>query len=328
VTWQPPPTNFEGCNLSARTLDTSIARVLIYAPQDGAVVFLFGGRTSGSTDIEVSLGSFNAPRIRTIVTDSLALVRTIAHRGAGLLAPENTLSAVRLSARFPTPGVEFDVRLTKDSVPILMHDASTARTTGFPGLVADLTFAQIEDLNAAHYFNNGEAAPEPPPALLDVLSLIRYTQIPLVFAEVKHNAAFTPGAEARRVLDVIQRSGINTRIVVYSTTPQVLTALRALDPSIRLGYSQDRFQDTQRAFVAQYGVEFVFYPLDSLWHADSTGFAQLRSAGVRLVGFTAASVTAVDSGASLPGTTLILADTVPALFTTPLSNQAARSPRS
>ena len=62
----------------------------------------------------------------------------IAHRGAGRLAPENTLAAMRLGASHGHSMFEFDVKLTGDGKPILMHDASLERTTNGRGhLVGD-----------------------------------------------------------------------------------------------------------------------------------------------------------------------------------------------
>ncbi|MGD2139925.1 MAG: glycerophosphodiester phosphodiesterase family protein, partial [Burkholderiales bacterium] len=53
--------------------------------------------------------------------------RVIAHRGGGLLAPENTLAALRYAANLGFQGVEFDVKLTADEVPVLLHDDAQER---------------------------------------------------------------------------------------------------------------------------------------------------------------------------------------------------------
>lgn len=71
--------------------------------------------------------------------------RIIAHRCGGALAPENSLAGLAAAARLGCRGVEFDVMLTRDGVPILMHDETLGRTTRCHGNVADLTFAQIRD---------------------------------------------------------------------------------------------------------------------------------------------------------------------------------------
>ncbi|NIO40416.1 MAG: glycerophosphodiester phosphodiesterase, partial [Burkholderiales bacterium] len=53
--------------------------------------------------------------------------RIIAHRGGGVLAPENTLAALRYARNLGFEGVEFDVKLTADNVPVLFHDETLER---------------------------------------------------------------------------------------------------------------------------------------------------------------------------------------------------------
>jgi glycerophosphoryl diester phosphodiesterase len=69
--------------------------------------------------------------------------RIIAHRCGGALAPENTLIGLEAAARLGCRAVEFDVMLTSDREPILIHDETLERTTRCTGRVADQTLAQI-----------------------------------------------------------------------------------------------------------------------------------------------------------------------------------------
>lgn len=69
--------------------------------------------------------------------------RIIAHRCGGMLAAENSLAGLEAAARTGCRGVEFDVMLTADRVPILMHDETLDRTTPCRGVVAEHTLAEI-----------------------------------------------------------------------------------------------------------------------------------------------------------------------------------------
>lgn len=69
--------------------------------------------------------------------------RIISHRCGGFLAPENSLAGLEAVACLGCKAVEFDVMLTADGVPILMHDETLDRTMGCSGRVAELTLAQI-----------------------------------------------------------------------------------------------------------------------------------------------------------------------------------------
>ncbi|NJD26302.1 MAG: glycerophosphodiester phosphodiesterase [Betaproteobacteria bacterium] len=83
------------------------------------------------------------------------LPRWIAHRGGGSLAPENTLAGIRLAARMGFRAVEFDVMLTADGTPVLIHDETLERTTNGTGRVCDASDAAIFALDAG----GGEPVP-------------------------------------------------------------------------------------------------------------------------------------------------------------------------
>ena len=76
------------------------------------------------------------------------LPRWIAHRGGGALAPENTLAGIELAARLGYRAVEFDVMLSADGVPVLIHDETLERTTNGHGPVAALPWSVLAGLDA------------------------------------------------------------------------------------------------------------------------------------------------------------------------------------
>jgi glycerophosphoryl diester phosphodiesterase len=73
----------------------------------------------------------------------LQLPTVIGHRGAAAHAPENTLASFREAHRRGAPWVEIDVKLTRDGVPIVMHDDSLKRTTGIDRLVAETSCSEL-----------------------------------------------------------------------------------------------------------------------------------------------------------------------------------------
>ncbi|MFM2068616.1 MAG: hypothetical protein RLZZ584_3525, partial [Pseudomonadota bacterium] len=77
--------------------------------------------------------------------------RWVAHRGAGLLAPENTLAAFRLGAAHGFRAFECDVKLSADDEPFLLHDATLERTTSGRGRAGDLRWAQLAGLDAGSW---------------------------------------------------------------------------------------------------------------------------------------------------------------------------------
>jgi glycerophosphoryl diester phosphodiesterase len=79
--------------------------------------------------------------------------KIIAHRGAGIFAPENTLAAMRYAIENGFKGVEFDVMLSGDGVPMLMHDPSFGRTVSGTGIVAETSAAALSLMDAGSWFS-------------------------------------------------------------------------------------------------------------------------------------------------------------------------------
>jgi glycerophosphoryl diester phosphodiesterase len=88
----------------------------------------------------------------------------IAHRGAGKLAPENTLAAFREGARHGYRAFECDVKLSADGVPFLLHDDTLDRTARTPGLGSDRPWQALSQLDAGGWHSRGFAG-EPPASL-------------------------------------------------------------------------------------------------------------------------------------------------------------------
>ncbi|HNQ91618.1 MAG TPA: glycerophosphodiester phosphodiesterase family protein [Alphaproteobacteria bacterium] len=85
----------------------------------------------------------------------LKLPTIIGNRGAAAYAPENTIESIHTAADMGCKWVEFDVKLTKDSVPILFHDDLLDRTTNGHGPVADMKFSDLRDLECGSWFSDG-----------------------------------------------------------------------------------------------------------------------------------------------------------------------------
>ncbi len=116
--------------------------------------------------------------------------RWVAHRGAGKLAPENTLAAFRLGARHGYRAFECDVKLSADGVPFLLHDATLRRTTNGHGRAADLDWSELARLDAGSWHSRAFAG-EPPASLEGVAAFCLENGYALNI-EIKP----TPGSEA------------------------------------------------------------------------------------------------------------------------------------
>jgi glycerophosphoryl diester phosphodiesterase len=78
----------------------------------------------------------------------------IAHRGASAYLPENTLEAFRLAfEKFKADMIEFDVRITEDGIPVVIHDAKVDRTTNGEGYVSQKSCQELQKLDAGYFFD-------------------------------------------------------------------------------------------------------------------------------------------------------------------------------
>src|SRR5271170_4029312 len=108
----------------------------------------------------------------------------IGHRGACGHAPENTLASMKKALAFGVHGFEFDIQMSKDGEPVVIHDDTLDRTTNGTGAVNAHTLAQLQTLDAG--------AGETIPTLRDVLDMV--DRRCMLFVELKSEFATAPVA--------------------------------------------------------------------------------------------------------------------------------------
>lgn len=168
----------------------------------------------------------------------------IAHRGASAEKPENTVAAFRRALALEVDGIELDVHVTKDGVPVVFHDAQLRRLTGARGRLARTTWAQLRARRVQ--------GREPIPRLAEVLRLTRGLAVvqielkagpvaPVVrairaarAAEWVLLASFKPGLvqQARRLAPAIPRMLISEGRSAPATLVRQLAACGAVGLSV------------------------------------------------------------------------------------------------
>lgn len=187
-------------------------------------------------------------RKRGTTTDWVAwpYPRLLAHRGAGVLAPENTLAAMRVGRRHGFRGVEFDVMLSGDDIPVLMHDAKRGRTVPGRGRIDKLTADQLCELDAGSWFGSDYAG-ERPPLLSEVLTWCRDHNV-WMNIEIKPSSrkrAYTTGFVAAQLTRWIWlergRQGLETHAPEFSSfMPAALFGARDAAPEFARGLLVNR----------------------------------------------------------------------------------------
>jgi glycerophosphoryl diester phosphodiesterase len=163
----------------------------------------------------------------------------VAHRGASADAPENTLAAFELARQNGADGVEFDVRLAADGVPVVVHDETLRRTASLDRAVSSLTSAELARLDCGSWFNRRFPARARPeftregvPTLERVLDLFG-PRFRVLHVELKCSGPDC-GALVEAAVSVLRsREEIARRAIVKSFDLKAIEGVKLLAPDLR-----------------------------------------------------------------------------------------------
>ena len=162
----------------------------------------------------------------------------IGHRGASAVAPENTMAAFREAIAVGADGIEFDVRLTRDSVPVVIHDSSLHRTAGLPQRIADLTWSELKSIDVGSWFARkknlppGSFANETVPSLRELFALFESNNLTLCL-EMKCDTVAEQAPLAEACCRLIDEYDFKDRVIVECFKLPALSILKQLDAEIK-----------------------------------------------------------------------------------------------
>jgi glycerophosphoryl diester phosphodiesterase len=162
----------------------------------------------------------------------------IGHRGASAGAPENTLIAFERAMADGADGVEFDVQLARDGVPVVIHDATLKRTGLRAGAIVDLLSTELEKTDVGTWFNlryparaHSEFANATVPTLARVLEYFKIGEA-MLYIEMKC-ALRDSRALAHQVVHLIHEYQLSTRVVVESFKLDAILETKKIDRDVR-----------------------------------------------------------------------------------------------
>ena len=187
----------------------------------------------------------------------------LAHRGDWRRAPENSLAALQAAMAIPAcDGVEFDVRMSSDGVPILLHDDSLERVQGRPERPDQLTAAQLADLGV--------------PTLDEVLTAL--PRHAFLDVELKDD----PGRAVVEVLAAGRGADLHDA-VVSAFHEDALERIAGLAPAWPRWLNADDVRPSTIAAAVELGCRGIAAD----WHAiDAGSAARVRAAGLDLIAWT------------------------------------------
>jgi glycerophosphoryl diester phosphodiesterase len=198
-----------------------------------------------------------------VVAEVARSMRRLAHRGDWRVAPENTLPALLAALKSPAcGGLEFDVRLSSDGVPVLLHDETLARVQGRPEPVNELKARALEDLGV--------------PSLADILAALPHRAFLDVDLKERHD---------RTVVEVLAagRGPGLVNAVVSSFDTGTLERIAGLVPYWPRWLNAHDLEPETIATASELECQAVSVE----WHViDSGSLARARAAGLEVAAFT------------------------------------------
>ncbi len=212
-----------------------------------AILFLTGA-------ISKTVAQVNLPQLPHSNNDDFVV---IAHRGASAYAPENTHSAFKMAIEMKAEMIELDLLLSKDGIPVVIHDQNLERTTGKKGDVSDFTLADLRVLETGAWFDK-KFKGEPFPTLEEVLT---YTKDKIaVNIEIKHEAVTDTAKDGivDKALKLVYNAGMEDQVIFSSFDYRVMEHLNELDPEMPKALLYEKSQSgnlTPKELVEKYTVD-------------------------------------------------------------------------
>lgn len=204
-----------------------------------------------------------------------------AHRGGAATHPENTLPAFQEAVRLGAHMIEFDIAITRDGVPVLMHDATVNRTTDGKGKVNELTLAELKRLDAGVWKHARFAGTRVPTLEEALAGMPRNVWLNVDFKADTRFAGKSADA-ARRVAEILVKTG-RVGQSLFAARGADGTAARAVAPALRI-CSMDRKPDPADYVQAAIAQRADFIQLRDCAHDARlpAWISALKAAGVRI----------------------------------------------
>jgi len=182
------------------------------------------------------------------------MTKNIAHRGYSEKYPENSLLAFSKAIEVGCDGIELDVHLSADNVPVIMHDEKVDRTSDGSGLVRSMTLTQLKRLKLA----GGERIP----TLEEYFDLVKTAGI-ITNIELKNNVFWYEGME-EQVYHLIYKYGLQDKVILSSFNHYSILQCKKLDPKIPCGFLNASWMIDAGKYTEKYGVEYYHPRVQSL----------------------------------------------------------------
>lgn len=174
----------------------------------------------------------------------MATCNVISHRGANLVAPQNTIVAFQKSMEIGCDGFETDIHITKDGIPVVCHNFTIDETSNGQGAIKDMTLEQLRSYDFGKY-KGDEFEGVKIPTLDEFLELSKKMgeNMKVLDIELKSERYGEAGTElAQKTIDAVKNHGLFDKLLISSFDPAILVVCKKIDKNCKTGilYSPDK----------------------------------------------------------------------------------------
>ena len=198
-----------------------------------------------------------------------------AHRGASHYRPENTLSAYKYAYELGADGVELDVQLSSDNVPVLYHDWYFDKITGNPDLVTEMTSSEIKKLDAGSVFSESFKGEEVP-FLDEALSIIPEGKF--VNIEIK-KTAFDERNLEEKIIEAVVSAGLERQVIISSFNHYSVKKVKEINPEIKRALLFNSMPVDPLSYAEKFNC-FSFHP--AFVYVNEKDLISLKSSGIKV----------------------------------------------
>jgi glycerophosphoryl diester phosphodiesterase len=203
------------------------------------------------------MGTYWSSRLRSLFPDGVPDILNIGHRGAARYYPENTMISFQAAYRMQADMIELDVALSRDGIPVVIHDDLVDRTTNGTGLVSEFSVRELKQLDAGSWMHPVFAG-EKIPTLREAL-LWAQDRIPINI-EIKDTAIDDgePASIVAKVVALVEELQMDHQVLISSFDPVILPQIRGLNAKLATGLLYDRKtqrKQSARKLTEQWGTD-------------------------------------------------------------------------
>ena len=176
----------------------------------------------------------------------------VAHRGHPVAAPENTMPAFLAATRAQAEYFEVDLRMSKDGIPVVIHDRTVDRTTDGTGVVSEMTAAELRALDAGSWFSEPFTGARIP-TLDEVLAHVVDSGTGVV---IEYKGTWSK-ADIGTVVDMIEGARLGDRVVSQSFSRKTVENFAGIAPNLPVGWLTENLDESIVEVAREIGADAV-----------------------------------------------------------------------